>query len=107
MIGRKLGHIGVLDCDAIVTEDNCYVFDMNPRFGGGYPFSHIAGANLPAVLLAWANGERPDPRWLTVEPNVMASKYDDLVVVDTDSQLRRAAKDRFDSLKQDPVVLNT
>lgn len=106
MIGRKLGHIGVLDCDAIVTEDGCYVIDMNPRFGGGYPFSHIAGANLPAALLAWANRERPDPRWLTVEHNIMASKYDDLVVVDTDSQLRRPAKHHFDSLKQDPVALN-
>jgi len=106
-IGRKLGHIGVLDCDAIVTEDRCCVLDMNPRFGGGYPFSQIAGANLPAVLLAWANGERPDPHWLTVRPNIMASKYDDLVVVDTDSHLRRPAKHRFNSPRQDPVALNT
>src|SRR5713226_9890406 len=59
-IGRKLGHIGILDCDVIVIEDRCYVLDMNPRFGGGYPFSQMAGANLPAVLLAWANHERPD-----------------------------------------------
>jgi carbamoyl-phosphate synthase large subunit len=107
MIGRRLGHIGVLDCDAMVTEDGCYVLDMNPRFGGGYPFSHIAGANLPAALLAWASGERPDPRWLTVEPGIVASKYDDLVVVDTGSQLRRPAKDRFDALERDPLVLNT
>jgi carbamoyl-phosphate synthase large subunit len=82
VIGRRLGHIGVLDCDAIVTEDSCYVLDMNPRFGGGYPFSHIAGANLPAVLVAWANRERPDANWLSVEPNIMASKYDGLVVVE-------------------------
>jgi len=82
VIGRRLGHIGVLDCDAIVTEDSCYVLDMNPRFGGGYPFSHIAGANLPAVLVAWANREPPDANWLSVEPNIMASKYDGLVVVE-------------------------
>ncbi len=82
VIGRKLGHIGVLDCDVIVTKDSCYVLDMNPRFGGGYPFSHIAGANLPAVLIAWANREQPDAHWLRVEPNIMASKCDGLVVVD-------------------------
>jgi len=82
VIGRRLGHIGVLDCDAIVTKDSCYVLDMNPRFGGGYPFSHIAGANLPAVLIAWANREQPDAHWLRVEPNIMASKCDGLVVVD-------------------------
>ncbi len=107
VIGRKLGHIGVLDCDAIVTEDRCYVLDMNPRFGGGYPFSQMAGANLPAVLLAWANRERPDPRWLKAEPNVMASKYDELVVMETPLPLRQRTENRFDSLKQDPVVLNT
>jgi carbamoyl-phosphate synthase large subunit len=80
-IGRKLGHVGVLDCDAIVAAGNCHVLDLNPRFGGGYPFSHLAGANLPAVFVAWANREQLDPRWLKVKPNVMASKYDRLLVV--------------------------
>jgi carbamoyl-phosphate synthase large subunit len=107
VIGRKLGHIGVLDCDAIVTEDGCYVLDMNSRFGGGYPFSHIAGANLPAVLLAWANWERPDSRWLRVEPNIMASKYDELVVVDSKPRLGQPAEDPFNSVKQDPEVVET
>jgi carbamoyl-phosphate synthase large subunit len=104
-IGRKLGHIGVLDCDAIVTEDGCYVLDLNPRFGGGYPFSHIAGANLPAVLVAWANREEPDPHWLRVEPNVTASKCDGLVVVDNELRGKQRIVHQFDSVKNDPVVL--
>jgi carbamoyl-phosphate synthase large subunit len=58
------------------------VLEMNPRFGGGYPFSQIAGANLPAALIAWANGERVDTRWFEIEPNVTASKYDRLVVIE-------------------------
>lgn len=99
VLGRKLGHIGVLDCDVIVAENHCYVLDMNPRFGGGYPFSQLAGANLPAVLIAWANHERPDSSWLKVEPNVMASKYDELVVLDSKPPLTREAENRFDSLK--------
>jgi carbamoyl-phosphate synthase large subunit len=81
IIGRNLRHVGVLDCDAIVTADGCYVLDMNPRFGGGYPFSHLAGANLPAALIAWASGEQPDPDWLRVAPDVLASKCDGLVRV--------------------------
>jgi len=106
-IGRKLGHIGILDCDVIVIEDRCYVLDMNPRFGGGYPFSQMAGANLPAALLAWANHERPDSSWLKVEPNVMASKYDELVVMEGKPLLRQGAEGWFSSLQHDPVVLNT
>src|ERR1700737_1344839 len=105
VIGRKLGHVGVLDCDAIVTEDGCYVLDMNPRFGGGYPFSHVAGANLPAVLLAWANRERPHADWLKVQPNITASKCDGLVIVDNKPRVQQQATHRLDSVKDDIVVL--
>jgi carbamoyl-phosphate synthase large subunit len=73
LIGEKLGQIGPLDCDAFVTEHGCYVIDINPRIGGGYPFSHIAGANLPAALIAWATGQQPDAAWFRVRPNVAAS----------------------------------
>ena len=80
LIGEKLGHVGIVDCDVFVTEHGCYVIDINPRFGGGYPFSHIAGANLPAALIAWANGQQPDPAWFRVEPNVAASRCESFVV---------------------------
>jgi carbamoyl-phosphate synthase large subunit len=54
---------------------------MNPRIGGGYPFSHIAGANLPAALIAWASGQTPDRAWFNIRPNVAASRCDDLLVI--------------------------
>ena len=83
-IGENLGHIGVLDCDVFVTAGGCHVIDMNPRFGGGYPFSHVAGADLPAALMAWADGEAADPGWLTIEPDMMISRADTFVVMERD-----------------------
>jgi len=80
---------------------------MNPRLGGGYPFSHMAGANLPAALVAWANREQPDAHWLQVEPNIMASKYDELVVMDSKPRLRQPAEEPLDSVKHDPEVVET
>ncbi|MFB2918989.1 ATP-grasp domain-containing protein [Aerosakkonema funiforme] len=80
-IGQKLGHIGNLDCDVIAGEKGLSVLELNPRFGGGYPFSQMAGANIPAALIAWANGEEPDPNWLRVQVNVASSKCDRLVTV--------------------------
>lgn len=80
IIGRRLSHVGNLDCDVFLARGKCYVLEMNPRFGGGYPFSHLAGANLPALLLAWANGENPISCWKKVEPNVKAAKFDQLIV---------------------------
>ncbi len=79
-IGLNLSHIGNLDCDVIVNSRGCYVLEMNPRFGGGYPFSHCAGANLPATLIAWANGVEPETSWLMLAANVMSSKCDRLIV---------------------------
>jgi carbamoyl-phosphate synthase large subunit len=81
-IGRHLGHVGNLDCDVMMAGDQCYVLDLNPRFGGGYPFSHLAGANIPAILIAWARGQAPDASCLRSRPGVMASKYDSLVVLE-------------------------
>jgi carbamoyl-phosphate synthase large subunit len=81
MIGQRLGHVGNLDCDVFLAEDRLYALELNPRFGGGYPFCHIAGANLPAALIAWASGEAPDPPWLRVRPGVTAAKCDRLVAV--------------------------
>jgi carbamoyl-phosphate synthase large subunit len=80
-LGRHLHHIGNLDCDVFVSDGQPFVLEMNPRFGGGYPFSHLAGANLPAALIAWASRQQPDPRWLSVRPNVVAAKYDRLIAV--------------------------
>jgi carbamoyl-phosphate synthase large subunit len=78
-IGRNLKHVGNLDCDVLSGSQGYCVLEMNPRFGGGYPFSHVAGANLPAALIAWATGKPVDPDWLTIAPNVMSSKCARLV----------------------------
>jgi carbamoyl-phosphate synthase large subunit len=81
-VGHRLGHIGILDCDIFVDGQDCILLEMNPRFGGGYPFSHVAGANIPAALTAWAEGREPDIHWLRVKPGVTASKYDLLAVIE-------------------------
>jgi len=80
VLGEKLGHVGLLDCDAFATGDGVCVIDLNPRIGGGYPFSHAAGANFPAALLAWMKGRRADPRWLRLEPGVTAARSEQLLV---------------------------
>jgi carbamoyl-phosphate synthase large subunit len=79
-IGERLGHVGNLDCDVFLAGDDSQVLELNPRFGGGYPFSHAAGADLPAALLAWAAGETPDPAWLQPRPGVRAAKCDRIAV---------------------------
>jgi carbamoyl-phosphate synthase large subunit len=77
-VGRQLAthlqHSGNADIDVFWDGSNAYILDINPRFGGGYPFSHMAGANFPAAYVAWARGTDVDPDWLTVESNVTSVK---------------------------------
>lgn len=90
-ISQKLGHIGNLDCDVIIGQNGCFLLEMNPRFGGGYPFFHIAGANLPAALIAWASGENHEPDWLRVRPNIMAAKFDCFSVIERRQQVEKSS----------------
>ena len=81
-IGRRLAerlrHVGCLDVDVMETADGFFVIDLNPRIGGGYPFSHEAGADLPSALIAWAEGAEHDPTWFQPRPGVVSSKYDEI-----------------------------
>lgn len=38
--------LGVVNIQVMVNDDKVYLGEINPRFGGGYPLAHKAGANL-------------------------------------------------------------
>ena len=51
-ISKNIKHHGNLDCDAIVDKNGKVFFiDFNPRFGGGYPFTHLSGINFLEILI--------------------------------------------------------
>lgn len=81
-IGRNLKHIGNLDVDIMQRANGDYcVLELNPRFGGGYPFSYEAGVNLPLAILNWLKGEEVDSRILQPAYGKMFAKNDYLVEV--------------------------
>ncbi len=46
-----------------------------------WPFSHLAGANLPEAIVAWASHGPVSADWFSVAPNVTGAKCDRLVRV--------------------------
>lgn len=50
-ISSALPHRGNLDCDFLERDGELFLLELNPRFGGGYPFTHLAGANHIQMLL--------------------------------------------------------
>ena len=81
-IGEALGHIGNLDVDIMQRADGAYcVLELNPRFGGGYPFSYEAGVNMPKAIIQWVKGEEVDPAILQPEYGKMFAKNDYLIEI--------------------------
>lgn len=81
-IGEALGHIGNLDVDIMQRADGAYcVLELNPRFGGGFPFSYEAGVNMPKAIIQWIKGDEVDSRMLEPEYGRMFSKNDYLMEI--------------------------
>ena len=81
-IGEALGHIGNLDVDIMQRADGAYcVLELNPRFGGGFPFSYEAGVNMPKAIIQWVSGEEVNPQMLQPQYGRMFSKNDYLMEI--------------------------
>ena len=73
-IACRFRHYGNLDVDVIKKDSKFFVIDMNARFGGGYPFSHIAGVDLPLAIVMWLQGAEVKDDILKAENDVFAQK---------------------------------
>lgn len=81
-IGESLGHIGNLDVDIMQRADGAYcVLELNPRFGGGFPFSYEAGVNFPKILIQMIKGEKYDAQMLVPQCGRLFSKNDYLMEI--------------------------
>jgi carbamoyl-phosphate synthase large subunit len=76
------GACGPLCFQAVVAPDGSYgVFEINARFGGGYPLAHRAGARFSQLLLEEASGatQSANDQW---HAGVTMLRYDQSVFLD-------------------------
>jgi carbamoyl-phosphate synthase large subunit len=73
-LAEALGHAGPLDADLFVADGVASVLEINVRFGGGYPVSHLAGAGFPEAILQMARGEPLSASIGTYRPGVVMTK---------------------------------
>ena len=69
-----LGHVANLDSDVIVENEQVYILDLNPRFGGGYPATHAAGVNLLHLLLDMCEGVPVEPQYGNYSEGILVMK---------------------------------
>ncbi|PWH06146.1 hypothetical protein DEO23_10090 [Brachybacterium endophyticum] len=81
-IGELLRPSGAIDVDLRETAaGEPLVIDINPRLGGGYPFCHRAGADLPGALVRSAAGLAADPSLLRYQAGVTTARREEFTVV--------------------------
>ena len=82
-LGTIPGGRGCLTVQVFVnrTSGNVFGIEINPRFGGGYPLSHDAGANYPNWLLREYFGGESIAFCDDWERNLTMLRYDDHVLV--------------------------
>lgn len=83
-IANHFHHPLVLDADVIFSEKGLFILEFNPRFSGGYPFSHQAGINLPKALIQWLNGEKVNKN-LLLTPRIGTRSLKGIVMIGTES----------------------
>lgn len=81
-IGSLLRPTGSIDVDFRETASGePRVIDINPRMGGGYPFCHRAGADLPAALIRSAAVLEHEPWLLDYEIGVSTARREEFTVI--------------------------
>ena len=73
-LARSLQMPGPIDVDLFVDGDDIRILEVNPRFGGGYPCTHLAGGDFPGRLVEMLRGGRPTPAIGTLPAGVRMLK---------------------------------
>jgi carbamoyl-phosphate synthase large subunit len=75
-VSEALGVVGPATVQCFrAAPGECKVTDVNLRFGGAFPLPLAAGSDYPALALAVARGERPEPRVGEFRDGVLMTRF--------------------------------
>ncbi len=80
-VAETLGIRGPANVQCFRDGGECWITDVNPRFGGAFPLPTAAGSRYPELALALADGERPEPRLGDFREGVVMTRYFSQVVL--------------------------
>ncbi|MFH0736055.1 MAG: ATP-grasp domain-containing protein [bacterium] len=86
IIGKKMnyweGAIGCITAQFFVSKINSQIYgiEVNPRFGGGFPLSYLAGANFPKWLIKEYFFAEKIEGFYDWEENLLMLRYDDEIL---------------------------
>ena len=84
---KKLAKIkglrGPIDIDVFIDKnENVYINEVNPRFGGGHPHAYGCGINFMKLILNNLNNKANEPLFFDYKENILMLKYNGLLFKD-------------------------
>lgn len=76
---KSMKLLGPADVDVVLTKDGPALLEINPRFGGGYPCSHMAGADFCSKIIRMQNGQPLTPDIGSCPNGVCMLKQDEII----------------------------
>ncbi len=78
---NKAGFKGIIDIDIFRINNEYYISEVNPRFGGGYPHAYEAGVNVPKMIINNINGIENEEQIGNYDDNVYMMKYNEVMIM--------------------------
>lgn len=80
-ISEQTNFKGMIDIDLFKIEDEYYILEVNPRFGGGFPHAYECGVNVPAMIIKNLTGEENESVIGQYEEDVYMMKFNAIKII--------------------------
>ena len=77
----EAGYKGQVDIDIFEINDQYYISEVNPRFGGGYPHAYEAGCDHMKLILNNLNGVANEKKIGAYAEGIYMMKYNEVKIV--------------------------
>ena len=78
------GYKGIIDIDIFKVDNEYYISEVNPRFGGGYPHAYEVGVNTPEQIINNLLKNKNQVRINEYPVNTIMMKYNETKIIYND-----------------------
>jgi carbamoyl-phosphate synthase large subunit len=78
---KNAGFKGIIDIDIFKVDNEYYISEVNPRFGGGYPHAYECGVNVPRMIINNILGKVNNKAIGEYEEDVYMLKYNEIRII--------------------------
>ena len=78
---EQIGYEYMIDIDIFRINNEYYISEINPRFGGGYPHAYECGVNFPSLIINSMNGIENTTKIGDYDEDIYMMKYNEIKII--------------------------